>query len=216
MLGNSSVAIFIFNAIVPLVGMVVLTNMSFTSGSATKVIAVLIFIVGLMWIVFGATLARRLNNGYVFLLPSGQAFRSYSKTQDKKMAGAALGSALFLDTFASTILMNNLPFPLNYFYYMGMFPVIPFAVFGFLPGILTWSSMGVLVSLAGVMDAGGDGTEYVEAKRIHWFYSLNEADRERVREGSDLEGEEEDESDQDSVDEEAGRGRRSKPDVDSL
>ena len=64
------------------------------------------------------------------------------------------------------------------------------------------------MGLSAVMDAGGDGTEYVDAKRIHWFYSLSPADRDRVREGSDLEEGESDYSDSDSEDEERGIVRK--------
>lgn len=190
-------AIFIFNSLVPLVSIAVLTNTGFTSGGATKVIAFLIFVVGVLWFVFGATIARRLNNGYTTFSVSGQAFKYYAKHPKNKLAlGAAVGGAMFVDKALAQILISNLPFPLNYLYWMGMWPLVPFAVFGALPAIITWSSLGALVSLASVMDAGGDGTEYVEAKRIHWFYSLSPADRDRVREGSDLEDEDGEEDDE--------------------
>lgn len=200
-------AIFIFNAIIPMVSVGVLSNSAFTSGGGTKVIALLIFIVGVLWFVFGSMLARRLNNGYTMFLPSGQAFKQYAKNpQNKLMLGAAVGSALVLDKAWAGFAMSNLPFPLNYFYWLGMRPVVPFLVFGLVPALVTWSSLGVIVSLASVMDAGGDGTEYVEAKRIHWFYSLSPPDRERVREGSDLE--EEDSSVESGHEERGGIGKR--------
>ena len=195
-------AIFIFNSIIPILSIGVLSNTAFTSGGGTKVIALLIFIVGVLWFVFGSMLARRLNNGYTMFLPSGQAFKQYAKNpQNKAMLGLAMGSALVLDKGATSMMMANLPFPLNYFYWMGMRPIVPFLIFGLVPALVTWASLGVIVSLASVMDAGGDGTEYVEAKRIHWFYSLSPPDRDRVREGSDLE---EEESAAESGDEERG------------
>ena len=211
-LGHESVAVFIFCSLVPLACIGVLTNTNFTSGSATKVLAFLTFLVGVGWFVFGATLARRLNNGYTSFTPSGHFFKKAAKQTDDPEKSAknmkyALGSALLLDATVANVMINNLPFPLNYFYYMGMWPIIPFLLFGAVPAFTTWMGLGTLVSLASVMDAGGDGTEYVEAKKIHWFYSLSPADRERVREGSDLEGELDSESDDES-DEERGHAKR--------
>ena len=180
-----------------------LMNESFNSGGGTKLIAGLIFIVGVCWVVYGGTLARKLNNGYINFTPSGQFMKQYTKNPSKKgFFYAGMGSAVLLDSFAAKMIMEHAPFPLNYLYWLGMYPFVPFALFGVLPAFATWLAVGPLVSLASVMDAGGDGTEYVEAKQIHWFYSLSPEDRERVREGSDLEDEEDD--DNDSEDEERG------------
>jgi hypothetical protein len=163
----------------------------------------MIFLVGILWLVFGGGLARRLSNFYTTFTLSGQAFREYQRTGSKKALAGAVVAGVTLDRFVASVAINNLPFPLNYLYWMGMWPIIPFLIFGLLPSLFTWTSIGSLVGLASVMDAGGDGTEYVEAKRIHWFYSLSPVDRERVREGSDLEDGEE-ESDDESDDEERG------------
>lgn len=205
LLGNTAVGIFIFCSIVPIVSMGVLTNTGFTSGAATKVIAVLTFLVGATWFVFGSMLARKLNNGYRSFVPSGMAFKKYAENPEgngKLMAGGMI-AAVTIDSVWIRVMMEVLPFPLNYFYYMGIYPIIPFMAFGLFPAVVTWMSLGSLMSLASVMDAGGDGTEYVEAKKIHWFYSLSASDRDRVREGSDLDGEDDSEDDSDS-DEEAG------------
>ena len=188
----------------PLAAIGVLTNTSFTSGTATKVLALMIFIVGIMWFVFGGMLARRFSSGYMNWTPSGFMFKKYAKdpTQTKNLR-YAVGAALVADSVAQNILLNNLPFPLNYFYWMGMWPIVPFLLFGMIPAVVTWIALGPMMSLAGVMDAGGDGTEYVEAKKIHWFYSLSPADRDRVREGSDLEdGDDDDDSDKSDSDNE--------------
>lgn len=211
-LGNSSIALFIFNCFIPLVAIGVLTNTSFTSGSATKVLALLMLVVGIMWLVFGGGLARRLSNGYTSFVPSGALFKRYAQNPEKNKVsgGLALGSAIFLDRTAATAMINVLPFPLNYFYWMGMWPIVPFCLFGLLPSVFSWSSLGALMGLAAVMDAGGDGTEYVEAKKIHWFYSLSPADRERVREGSDLEDGDDSSDSSDSDDEETGIVKKSK------
>lgn len=185
----------------------VLTNTSFTSGTATKVLALMIFIVGIMWFVFGGMLARRFSSGFMNWTPSGYMFKKYaqdpSKTSNLRWA---VGAALVADTAAMNIMLNNLPFPLNYFYWMGMWPVVPFLIFGVLPAFMTWVALGPMMSLAGVMDAGGDGTEYVEAKKIHWFYSLSPADRDRVREGSDLEENDDEDSDDDDSDADEAKG----------
>ena len=184
----------------------VLTNTSFTSGTATKVLALMIFIVGIMWFVFGGLLARRFSSGFMNWTPSGYMFKKYAQDPTKTSnLRWAVGASLVADTAAQKILLNNLPFPLNYFYWMGMWPVVPFILFGVIPAFATWVALGPMMSLAGVMDAGGDGTEYVEAKKIHWFYSLSPADRERVREGSDLEDGDDEESDDDS---DADEGKR--------
>jgi hypothetical protein len=160
----------------------------------------MVFIVGIMWFVFGGMLARRFSAGYMNWTPSGYAFKKYAQDPTKtKNLRYAVGAALVLDTAAQKILLNNLPFPLNYFYWMGMWPIGPFVLFGLIPATMTWTALGPMMSLAGVMDAGGDGTEYVEAKKIHWFYSLSPADRDRVREGSDLEdGDDDSDNDSDS------------------
>ena len=212
-MGNGSVAIFIFNSIVPVIAMGVLTNTSFTSGAATKVLALLIFIVGIMWFVFGATLAQRLNSGYTNFSPSAYGFKRYAENPNRKgsLAGG-LFAGIFLDRAVANVMINNLPFPMNYFYWMGMWPMVPLTVFGLLPAILTWSSMGSLMALAAVMDAGGDGTEYVEAKKIHWFYSLSPKDRERVREGSDLEDGEDSDSDSSEGESDSPESRSEDPD----
>ena len=181
-----------------------LTNTSFTSGTATKVLALMIFIVGIMWFVFGGMLARRFSSGFMNWTPSGYMFKKYAQDPTKtNNLRWAVGASLVADTAAQSILLNNLPFPLNYFYWMGMWPVVPFILFGVIPAFMAWIALGPIMSLAGVMDAGGDGTEYVEAKKIHWFYSLSPADRERVREGSDLEEGDDEESDDDSDADEA-------------
>lgn len=173
---------------------------------ATKIMAFLIFMVGLMWIVYGATLARKFNSGFINFTPSGYFFKKYAKdpSKSRNMVGA-VGSALVLDRAAATLIMQNAPFPLNYFYWMGMWPIIPFIFFGAIPAVVTWIAVGPMVNLSSVMDAGGDGTEYVEAKKIHWFYSLSPADRERVREGSDLDNTSDDDSDDDA---ERGNSRK--------
>jgi hypothetical protein len=162
-------------------------NESFNSGGGTKLIAGLIFLVGACWIVYGGSFARKLNNGYINFTPSGFFMKRYIKTNNKSDFRRGMGSAVFLDSFAAKMIIEHAPFPLNYLYWLGMYPLVPFALFGVLPALATWLAVGPLVSLGGVMDAGGDGTEYVEAKQIHWFYSLSPEDRERVREGSDLE-----------------------------
>ena len=210
LLGNASVALFIFNSIVPLVGIGILSNVGYQSGSGTKIVAVMMFLVGVAWFVFGARLAMRLNQGYTSLTPGSAFFKksmdpSLSAKSKSTYMGLGMASAVLLDTAASRIALQMLPFPLNYFYYGGMFPLYPFIMFGVIPALFSWMCLGSLMSLASVMEAGGDGTEYVEAKKIHWFYSLSAKDRDRVREGSDLEGEGDSENDDDdSVDEEAG------------
>jgi hypothetical protein len=184
-------------------------NTSFTSGTATKVIALMLFIVGVMWFVFGGMVARRLSHGYTNFTPSGYLFKKYAQDTSKtKNLRYAVGSALVLDSTVINVMVNNLPFPLNYFYWMGMWPIVPFLAFGIVPAFATWIALGPIMSLSGVMDAGGDGTEYVEAKKIHWFYSLSPADRDRVREGSDLEGEGDADSDDNSDDEDRKKNRR--------
>lgn len=181
-----------------------LTNVNFTSGGATKVIALLIFIVGILWVSFGAIMARRMNKGYHEGTISGQVFKSYAKDPNGKNSGKKMGlgiaASLVADTAISQLAIQFLPFPLNYFYWMGMYPFIPFIIFGLIPGVLTFMGISPLMSLAGVLDAGGDGTEYVEASKIHWFYSLSPADRDRVREGSDLEGDDDESGDSDDED----------------
>ena len=195
----------------PLVAIGVLTNTSFTSGTATKVLALMIFIVGIMWFVFGGMLARRFSSGFMNWTPSGYMFKKYAQDPTKTSnLRWAVGASLVLDTAAQKVLLNNLPFPLNYFYWMGMWPVVPFILFGAIPAFLTWVALGPMMSLAGVMDAGGDGTEYVEAKKIHWFYSLSPADRERVREGSDLEDGDEDSDEDSDADEAKGMIKKGK------
>ena len=197
------------NTLIPIAAIGVLTNVSFSSGGATKAIALLVFIVGILWFVFGTMLARRLNRGYTTFTPSGYFFKKYAKDpNDSKNLGRGVTAALFLDATAANLMINNLPFPLNYFVWMGMWPMVPFALFGLLPAIATWISLGPLMSLAGIMDAGGDGTEYVDAKKIHWFYSLTPAERDRVREGSDLEDGSDSEDDSDSEIETGRRPRR--------
>jgi hypothetical protein len=211
LLGNGAVAIFIFNSLIPLASLGTLTNMNFTSGGVTKVLALLIFIVGVLWIGYGAILARRLNRIYREGTFSGQMFKNMAKNpQDAKktkrpmLRAVGTVAALAADSAGAQILMSILPFPLNYFYWMGMWPFIPFIFFGLIPAIITFMGIGPLMGLAAVFDAGGDGTEYVEASKIHWFYSLTPKDRDRVREGSDLEGGSDDDSDSDGE-------RRAKP-----
>lgn len=202
LLGNGAMAVFLFNSLVPLSALGVLTNVNFTSGGATKVLALLIFIAGVLWIGFGALIARRLNNGYREGTLTGQFFKHIAQDPTKKRSAVKTGSmmvgAMVFDSMASQVVMQLLPFPLNYMYWMGMWPAVPFLLFGLLPGVITFMGVGPIMSLAAVMEAGGDGTEYVEASKIHWFYSLSPADRDRVREGSDLEGGDDD-SDSDDI-----------------
>ncbi len=175
--------------------------MNFNSGTATKLLALLLFIGGLFWVGFGGLLARRLSVVYREGTLTGQFMKNMIKDPNAgkhklRSAGLFIG-AISADSFATRYIMDMLPFPLNYMYWMGMWPVVPFLIFGLLPAMLTFMGIGPLMSLAGVMDAGGDGTEYVEASKIHWFYSLNPDDRNRVREGSDLEGGNSSDSDSD-------------------
>lgn len=167
----------------------------------------MIFTCGVVWVIYGAMLARKLNNGYVEFTASGFFLRRYGK-DTRRTGQLALGffSAIAVDKAIAKFILQFAPFPLNYFYWMGMYPYVPFLIFGVLPSIFVFSGIGPIMSLAAVMDAGGDGTEYLEARKIHWFYSLSPEDRERVREGSDLEGEEGDSSvdSYDSEDEELG------------
>lgn len=203
-LGQESIAMFLFNGVVPLACLGMIMSTSFNSAGGTRLVALLIFIVGLVWIIYGATLAQKLNRGYINFTASGMFMKKFASDPSKKryMVGGILSAAV-VDPMMSNLILQFAPYPLNYFYYMGMFPYIPFAIFGLLPAIFTFVALGPLLSLASVMDAGGDGTEYVDARKIHWFYSLNPDDRERVREGSDLEGD----SSDDSSDEETGLTR---------
>jgi hypothetical protein len=187
-------------------------NTSFNSGAGTRLLALLIFTCGIVWIIYGGMLARKLNNGYVEFTASGIFLKRYAKNPNNKLSfTAGVASGLILDKAIANMVLQFAPFPLNYFYWMGMFPYVPFLIFGVLPAVFTFFGLGPLLSLASVMDAGGDGTEFVEAKKIHWFYSLSPEDRERVREGSDLEGEgDEDDESEYSDDEERGLTRGKK------
>jgi hypothetical protein len=159
--------------------------------------AFLIFLVGFCWIIYGAMFSRKLNTGYINFTPSGAMLKQYSKdTSDRKWLYGGVAVGVIGDRFAAEMLIRYLPFPLNYFYWMGMYPIVPFLIFGFVPAVCTWLAVSPLVSLSSVMDAGGDGTEYVDAKQIHWFYSLSPEERDRVREGSDLEGDSDDSDDE--------------------
>jgi hypothetical protein len=203
---------FIFNSVIPITCLGVLLNSSFNSGAATRLIALLIFVVGIVWIVYGATLARKLNNGYVQFTGSGALLRKYAEDPSKKRyLYGGIASAMFVDQALASLILQFAPYPLNYFYWMGMYPYVPFLIFGFIPAVFTWIALGPLLSLASVMDAGGDGTEYVDAKKIHWFYSLSPEDRDRVREGSDLEGESDESSDSDDSDDEEKGLTKNKP-----
>jgi hypothetical protein len=197
---------FLFNSLVPVACLGVIMSSSFNSAGGTRLIALMIFIVGITWIIYGATLAQKLNRGYVNFTLSGQFMKRYAKNPGSKSTLVkGVVAASIADPLIANLILQFAPYPLNYFYYMGMFPYIPFAIFGVLPAIFTFFAIGPLLSLASVMDAGGDGTEYVEAKKIHWFYSLSPDDRDRVREGSDLEGDSDDRDD--SSDEERGLTR---------
>ena len=194
--------------------MVVLPPSSGLSGPM-KAYAALSILGGVTWLIYGFTLGRQLSVFFFTYLPStglikqGVAGAMRARTgfwkfmySAETLFGATVGASI--DDAAVEALKEMLGSPLDWLVSIAMNPILPVAILGLPVSVVALCSIGIILSYADVLAVGGDGTEYVGADEIEWFYKLSKSKQRKViaQEGSLTEDSDSDDDDDDD-DEEA-------------
>jgi hypothetical protein len=154
-----------------------------------KVLGALVVVSGFGWLIASVLLGRRLNALFFQYLPSTTMMRSAMNTLQKDDKSAIYKGVKLIGSVVAGSVLNNVAVdaavrllgePLNWCVYAATNPFIPVTVFGLAPVIHCLASVGVIFSYAGVLEAGGDGSEYVDADRIEWFYRLSKKEQHKV------------------------------------
>ena len=195
--------------------MVVLPPSSGLSGPM-KLYAALSVLGGIAWILYGFMLGRQLSTFFFTYLPStgiiksGVAGSMRARTGfwkgvhiGKVVFGATVGAAI--DDAAIDLLRAMLGSPLDWLLDIAMNPILPVAILGLPLTVAALAAVGVILAYADILAMGGDGTEFVGADEIEWFYKLSKSKQHKVRdqEGSLTEESDSDDDDDEEEDEEA-------------
>jgi hypothetical protein len=168
---------------------------------------------GVCWLLASILFARDLHH-FIYtnsipnlLMTSAGHSKSMAMKGLKIGVGMTVGVALQREMLM--MMIHVLGEPLNWLIYAAWYPWAPPLLFGMPAMIHALSSVSPILELAKVIEAGGDGTEFVEAKHIQRFYKLSKKEQEKVRENMGFDDSSSDD-DSESSDEPAATAKKEK------
>lgn len=209
LIGTTAYFAFLFGVLVPIVG-IALVFMGGKKDNALKIWSGFAVVSGLTWLIYGMMFTRDLVMNYYKIMPGSVLARAGMRqggVGGSVMAGVGMATSMVLNPMITQMAERSLPYPLNWAVWCAVRPYVPMSILGIIPAICIWQCVPVMLALASIVKAGGDGTEFVPASRIKWFYKLSESKRQRVRDGSDLEGGDTDSSNDVTSSSESGDSR---------